>query len=49
MIDKNKKVKKEQVVKSKELSLEEKFKNYKGPNLAKEFEWDKPRGKERKF
>ena len=26
--------------------LEEAFKNYDGPNLAKEFEWDEPRGKE---
>ena len=26
--------------------LEKKFKEYDGPNLAKEFEWDEPRGKE---
>lgn len=28
------------------ISLEEKFRKYKGPNLAKEFKWDEPRGKE---
>ena len=28
------------------ISLAERFKNYKGPNLAKEFEWDDPRGNE---
>ena len=28
------------------IDLEERFKNYKGKNLAKEFEWDEPRGKE---
>ena len=28
------------------MSLEERFANYKGPNLAKEFEWDEPMGKE---
>lgn len=33
--------------KEKSISLNERFKNYKGPNLAKEFEWDdEPRGKE---
>lgn len=30
----------------KKLSLEEKFLNYKGTNLAKEFSWDEPKGKE---
>ena len=30
----------------KKISLEEKFKNYNGKNLAKEFEWDSPVGKE---
>ena len=28
------------------ISLEERFKNYKGENLAKDFEWDKARGNE---
>ena len=28
------------------ISLEERFKNYNGENLAKEFEWDEPVGKE---
>lgn len=28
------------------ISLEEKFSNYKGENLAKEFSWDEPQGKE---
>ncbi len=28
------------------ISLEEKFLNYKGENLAKEFNWDEPKGKE---
>ncbi len=28
------------------ISLEERFLNYKGENLAKEFEWDDPEGKE---
>lgn len=33
--------------KSKKISLDEKFKKYHGPNLAKEFSWDdEPRGKE---
>ena len=32
--------------KTKEEVLEEKFKNYKGDNLTKEFTWDEPRGKE---
>ena len=32
--------------KTKEEILEEKFKKYNGDNLAKEFEWDEPRGKE---
>ncbi len=30
----------------KKLSLDEKFLNYKGTNLAKEFSWDEPKGKE---
>lgn len=30
----------------KTISLETRFKNYKGPNLSKEFVWDEPRGKE---
>ncbi len=30
----------------KKISLEEKFLNYKGTNLAKEFSWDEPKGKE---
>ena len=30
----------------KKVSLEEKFANYKGENLAKDFEWDNPKGKE---
>lgn len=28
------------------ISLEERFKNYKGKNLAEEFEWDDPVGRE---
>lgn len=32
-------------IKSK-ISLKEKFKKYNGNNLAKEFSWDEPRGKE---
>ena len=32
--------------KSKEISLKEKFAKYKGQNLAKDFTWDKPKGKE---
>ena len=33
--------------KQKKISLNERFKNYKGPNLAKEYNWDdEPRGKE---
>ncbi len=32
--------------KNKEELLEVKFKKYNGDNLAKEFEWDKPSGKE---
>ena len=32
--------------KTKEDVLEEKFKKYNGENLAKEFEWDEPKGKE---
>lgn len=31
---------------NKNISLEERFKNYKGNNLAKDFDWDEPRGKE---
>ena len=33
-------------VKNKEISLEERFANYNGDNLAKDFEWDDPKGKE---
>ena len=32
--------------KNNKISLEERFKEYKGENLAKEFNWDLPRGKE---
>ncbi len=28
------------------ISLAEKFANYQGPNLAKDFTWDAPQGKE---
>lgn len=31
---------------NKKLSVEELFENYEGENLTKEFEWDKPRGRE---
>ena len=31
---------------NKKISLEERFKNYNGKNLAKEFNWDEPRGNE---
>lgn len=34
------------IPKKKHISLEEKFKAYKGENLAKEFVWDEPRGRE---
>jgi antitoxin MazE len=34
------------IPKKEHISLEEKFKAYKGENLAKEFVWDEPRGKE---
>lgn len=36
------------ISKSKEnkISLEERFKNYNGENLAKDFVWDEPKGKE---
>lgn len=33
-------------VKKQSLTLEERIKNYKGPNLAKEFSWDEPQGRE---
>ena len=33
-------------VSKEKISLEEKFLKYKGKNLAKEFTWDNPRGKE---
>ena len=33
-------------VKRQSLSLEERIKNYKGPNLAKKFNLDEPQGKE---
>ena len=32
--------------KNAKISLKERFENYTGNNLAKEFEWDQPRGKE---
>ena len=32
--------------KPKEISLKERFNQYKGPNLAKDFTWDAPKGKE---
>ena len=32
--------------KNKKISLRELFKNYNGENLAKDFEWDEPEGKE---
>jgi len=34
------------IPKKKKIDLEELFKNYKGENLAKEFEWDEPMGRE---
>ncbi len=34
------------IPKKKKISLEEKFKNYHGENLAKDFSWDDPVGKE---
>lgn len=34
------------VPKKKKISLEERFKNYKGENLAKDFAWDEARGNE---
>ena len=41
----NKKVKRNKKI-SKE-TLEDKIKKYKGPNLAKDFTWDEPIGKEK--
>ena len=35
------------IPKSKNTSLKEKFKHYKGKNLAKEFSWDENVGKEK--
>lgn len=32
--------------KKEKISLEEKFKNYNGENLAKDFVWDEPKGRE---
>lgn len=32
--------------KKEKISLEERFANYKGKDLSKEFKWDEPRGKE---
>ena len=32
--------------KNKKISLSERFKEYKGPNLCDDFCWDEPRGKE---
>ena len=34
------------IPKKHKISLKEKFNNYDGPNLAKEFSWDEPKGKE---
>ena len=34
------------IPKKKKISLEERFKNYHGENLAKDFTWDDPVGKE---
>ena len=34
------------IPKREKISLEERFKNYKGPNLCKEFTWDGPAGRE---
>ncbi len=34
------------IPKKKKISLEERFKKYQGENLAKEFSWDEPKGKE---
>lgn len=34
------------IPKKKKISLEERFKNYKGKNLAKDFSWDEPIGRE---
>ena len=34
------------IPKKQKISLEERFKNYKGPNLCKEFSWDGPVGRE---
>ncbi|MBR1376648.1 MAG: AbrB/MazE/SpoVT family DNA-binding domain-containing protein [Bacilli bacterium] len=34
------------IPKKRKISLKEEFKNYDGPNLAKEFEWDEQVGKE---
>ena len=34
------------IPKKKKISLEERFKNYKGKNLAKDFSWDEPVGRE---
>ena len=33
-------------LKEKEISLEERFKNYDGPNLCKEFDWGEDVGRE---
>ncbi len=34
------------IPKKKKISLEERFKNYQGNNLAKDFSWDDPMGRE---
>lgn len=34
------------IPKKKKISLEERFKNYNGDNLAKDFSWDDPMGRE---
>ena len=34
------------IPKKNKISLKERFDNYDGPNLVKEFSWDEPKGKE---
>ena len=34
------------IPKKERISLEERFKSYKGKNIAKEFVWDEPKGRE---
>ncbi len=42
----NMKVKQKPKIKKNKISLKEKFLKYKGENLAKNFSWDNPKGKE---